>query len=186
MQPETVREVQTHLLSSVSSNFAILQSLQGRNEGSTVHIPDGSCMRKRVCSVQQTPHSPISGLRCLLCPSIPFLHPERWQPLSPWLLIPLLLATYCHVPTVCPTVSFSKSLVALCKHSSVSLQNLSFSIFLVLYKKKKKKALSSLGRDWASGMPWPKSLLSFGLITSQTENVSACLLSFVFPLADQW
>lgn len=139
MQPETVREVQTHLLSSVSSNFAILQSLQGRNEGSTVHIPDGSCMRKRVCSVQQTPHSPISGLRCLLCPSIPFLHPERWQPLSPWLLIPLLLATYCHVPTVCPTVSFSKSLVALCKHSSVSLQNLSFSVFLVLYKKKKKK-----------------------------------------------
>jgi len=50
MQPETMREVQTHLLSSVSSNLAILQFLQGRKGGSNVHIPDRYCVRKRVCS----------------------------------------------------------------------------------------------------------------------------------------
>lgn len=74
MQPEAVREVQTHLLSSLSDLPTIFQSWQDGNKGSRTRIAVRSSFTRKggLLTSDHIPHFLRAVLRCLLSPSIPF------------------------------------------------------------------------------------------------------------------
>lgn len=185
MQPEAIRDVQTHLLSSLGDLPAILQSWQDGNKGSGTQIAvRASFMRKRACSLIRYPIFlwlcwDISAPR----PSPSFQGPSLCRKTGVFLYSTTCssnLSRSLQAPRLCAPRSPPLSAGSLPCCSTVSLQHLQLSVFRALHQ----KVTSSSGGTMHQEILDPTACFHLIGFHCAGNVISAPLLSFIFPLAN--
>lgn len=188
MQPEAIWEVQTHLLSSLSDLPTILQSWQDGNKGIRTWIAVRSSFTRRgACSflirysIFLWPCWEVSSPH----PSPSFPGPSLYRKMGVFLSSTASssnLSRSSQAPHLRALQSPPLSARSLQYCSTISLQYLQLSIFLALHQ----MVTSSSGGPVHQEILDPTACFHLIRFHCAGNVISAPLLSFIFPLANQW